>query len=393
MDTTQTQEGDLLGLGEEELMLQSTMRRFAEVEVLPGELKRDKTKEFPLDLIAKMASQGFLGIPVPPEYGGAGMSTLAYALAVEEIAKVSGSLALTLAAHTSLGTMPIIDFGDEEQKQKYVPPLAAGEYLGSFGLTEPQAGSDAGATRTTAVRDGDHYVLNGQKAWITNAGAAGCFVVTARTSPGTSPEGISAFIVLRGVKGFHIGEPEKKLGLHSSDSRPIFFDDCRVHSSQRLGPEGEGFKYFMKTLDRGRIVIGAMALGLAQGAFERSLKYSTERRTFDKPLFKHQAIAFKLADMATQIAAARHLVYHAARLKDRGQPFHREAAQAKLFSSEMAMKVTSDAIQVHGGYGFVREYHVERMYRDAKLCTIGEGTSEIQRMVISRDLIKDLEGP
>ena len=366
MDTTQTQEGDLLGLGEEELMLQSTMRRFAEVEVLPGELKRDKTKEFPLDLIAKMASQGFLGIPVPPEYGGAGMSTLAYALAVEEIAKVSGSLALTLAAHTSLGTMPIIDFGDEEQKQKYVPPLAAGEYLGSFGLTEPQAGSDAGATRTTAVRDGDHYVLNGQKAWITNAGAAGCFVVTARTSPGTSPEGISAFIVLRGVKGFHIGEPEKKLGLHSSDSRPIFFDDCRVHSSQRLGPEGEGFKYFMKTLDRGRIVIGAMALGLAQGAFERSLKYSTERRTFDKPLFKHQAIAFKLADMSIEIDGARLLAWEAAFALDRGDDGLREATLAFQQARRVALDVADGAVQVFGGHGYIREYLPEMHLRNAR---------------------------
>jgi alkylation response protein AidB-like acyl-CoA dehydrogenase len=318
------------------------------------------------------------------------MSTMSYVLVVEEVAKVSGSLALTLAAHTSLGTMPIVDFGTDEQKQKFVPALAAGEYLGAFGLTEPQAGSDSGATRTTATRDGDRYILNGQKAWITNAGTAGSFVVTARTSAGKGSDGISSFILLRDTPGLAIGEPEKKLGLHSSDSRPIFFDDCPVPESQRLGPEGEGFKHFMKTLDRGRIIIGAMALGLAEGALERSIKYSTERKTFGKPIHKHQAIGFKLADMSTQVEASRLLIYHAAKCKDRGLPFHREAAQAKLFASEAAMRVTSDAIQVHGGYGFVREYHVERMYRDAKLCTIGEGTSEIQRLVISRDLVQDV---
>jgi alkylation response protein AidB-like acyl-CoA dehydrogenase len=243
--------------------------------------------------------------------------------------------------------------------------------------------------RTVAKREGDDYVLNGQKAWITNAGWAGSFVVTARTSPGRGTDGISAFVLRRDTPGLGIGEPEKKLGLHSSDSRPIFFDHCRVPVGQRLGPEGEGFKYFMKTLDRGRIIIGAMALGLAEGALERSLKYSQERKTFGKEIASHQAIAFKLADMATQIEAARHLVYDAARKKDAGRPFARSAAMAKLFASEMAMRVTSDAIQIHGGYGFTREYHVERMYRDAKLCTIGEGTSEIQRLVISRSLLQD----
>jgi alkylation response protein AidB-like acyl-CoA dehydrogenase len=380
-----------LQLGDDELLLRDTIRRFAEEEVLPGELERDRKAEFHSELVAKLAEMGFLGVPVPEEYGGAGMSTLCYALVVEEIAKVSGSLALTVAAHTSLATMPIVDFGTEDQKREFVPPLASGRYLGSFALTEPQAGSDSGATRTTATLEGDHYVLSGQKAWITNAGYAGSFVVTARTSPGSGTDGISAFIVRRETSGLSIGEPEKKLGLHSSDSRPVFFDRCRVPAGQRLGPEGEGFKYFMKTLDRGRIVIGAMALGLAEGAFERSLRYSRERKTFGRDLASHQAIAFKLADMATQIEAARHLVYNAARRKDAGLPITREAAMAKLFASEMAMRVTHDAIQIHGGYGFVREYHVERMYRDAKLCTIGEGTSEIQRLVISRSLLS--EGP
>jgi alkylation response protein AidB-like acyl-CoA dehydrogenase len=379
-------------LSEDEVMLRDTVRRFAEERVLPGELERDKAARFHSELVAEMAEMGLLGIPVPEEYGGAGMGVMCYALTVEEIAKVSGSLALTLAAHTSLGTMMIVDFGTEEQKREFVPPLAAGKHLGAFGLTEPQAGSDSGATKTTAKRDGDHYVLSGQKSWITNAGYAGSFVVTARTSPGKGADGISAFIVRRDMPGFAVGEPEKKLGLHSSDSRPLFFDGCRVPVAQRLGPEGEGFKYFMKTLDRGRIIIGAMALGLAEGALERSLRYAKERKTFGKEIAAHQAIAFKLADMATQIEAARHLIHTAARRKDAGLPFTREAAMAKLFASEMAMRVTSDAIQIHGGYGYTREYHVERMYRDAKLCTIGEGTSEIQRIVISRSLIQDGPG-
>jgi alkylation response protein AidB-like acyl-CoA dehydrogenase len=386
VETTQV---GALALSDDEQMLRGTIRRFAEDEVLPGELERDKKAEFHSDLVKKLAELGLLGIPVPEEYGGAGMSTMCYVLTVEEIAKVSGSLALTLAAHTSLGTMPIVDFGSDEQKRTFVPPLARGDHLGAFGLTEPGAGSDSGATKTSATREGDDYVISGQKAWITNAGEAGSFVVTARTSAGRGTEGISAFIVRRDTKGFSVGKPEKKLGLHSSDSRPIYFDHCRVPASQRLGPEGEGFKYFMRTLDRGRIIIGSMALGLAEGALARALQYAKERKTFGREIANHQAIAFKLADMTTGIEAARHLIYHAARRKDAGLPFAREAAMAKLFASEMAMRVTSDAIQIHGGYGFTREYHVERMYRDAKLCTIGEGTSEVQRLVISRSLVQE----
>jgi alkylation response protein AidB-like acyl-CoA dehydrogenase len=386
VETTQV---GALALSDDEQMLRGTIRRFAEDEVLPGELERDKKAEFHSDLVKKLAELGLLGIPVPEEYGGAGMSTMCYVLTVEEIAKVSGSLALTLAAHTSLGTMPIVDFGSDEQKRTFVPPLARGDYLGAFGLTEPGAGSDSGATKTSATREGDEYVISGQKAWITNAGEAGSFVVTARTSAGRGTEGISAFIVKRETKGFSVGKPEKKLGLHSSDSRPIYFDHCRVPANQRLGPEGEGFKYFMRTLDRGRIIIGSMALGLAEGALARALQYAKERKTFGREIANHQAVAFKLADMTTGIEAARHLIYHAARRKDAGLPFAREAAMAKLFASEMAMRVTSDAIQIHGGYGFTREYHVERMYRDAKLCTIGEGTSEVQRLVISRSLVQE----
>ena len=385
METTQV---GALALSDDEQMLRGTIRRFAEDEVLPGELERDKKAEFHSDLVKKLAELGLLGIPVPEEFGGAGMSTMCYVLTVEEIAKVSGSLALTLAAHTSLGTMPIVDFGSDEQKRTFVPPLARGDYLGAFGLTEPGAGSDSGATKTSATREGDEYVLSGQKAWITNAGEAGSFVVTARTSAGRGTEGISAFIVKRDTTGFSIGKPEKKLGLHSSDSRPIYFDHCRVPANQRLGPEGEGFKYFMRTLDRGRIIIGSMALGLAEGALARALQYAKERKTFGREIANHQAVAFKLADMATGIEAARHLIYHAARRKDAGLPFAREAAMAKLFASEMAMRVTSDAIQIHGGYGFTREYHVERMYRDAKLCTIGKRTSEVQRLMISRSLVQ-----
>jgi alkylation response protein AidB-like acyl-CoA dehydrogenase len=375
-----------LQLTDDEIMLRDTIRRFAEESVLPGELERDAKAEFHLDLVKKLAEMGFLGIPVPEEFGGAGMSTMCYVLTVEEIAKVSGSLALTLAAHTSLGTMPIVDFGSDEQKREFVPPLARGEHLGAFGLTEPGAGSDSGATKTTATREGESYVISGQKAWITNAGHAGSFVVTARSSPGHGTEGISAFIVRRDTPGFAVGEPEKKLGLHSSDSRPIFFDHCRIPAGQRLGPEGEGFKYFMRTLDRGRIVIGAMALGLAEGAFARSLQYAKERKTFGREIATHQGVAFKLADMAVQIAAARHLIYHAARRKDAGLTFAREAAMAKLFDSEMAMKVTADAIQIHGGYGYLQDYPVERHYRDARITQIYEGTSEVQRMVIARNV-------
>jgi alkylation response protein AidB-like acyl-CoA dehydrogenase len=329
-----------LDLSEEQQLLRETVRDFAEKELLPQAIAIDREARFPLETFRKMAELGLLGLPIPAEYEGAGVDSVSMALVIEELARCCGSTALGVAAHTSLCLWPIFSFGTEEQRRRWVPDLASGRRLGAFGLTEPDAGSDAGGTRTTAVRQGDHYVLNGAKLFITNANYAQTFVVTALTD-------------------------------------------------SSLGDEGHGFANFMKTLDGGRIGIGSLAVGLAQGAYERSVRYAQERQAFGKTISEQQGVAFKLADMAVQIDAARLLVRRAALLRDAGRPFGREAAMAKLFASEIAMKVTFDAIQVHGGYGFTCEYHVERMYRDAKLCTIGEGTSEIQRLVISRDILKD----
>lgn len=330
---------------------------------------------------------GLTGIPFPAECGGAGMDNLSYILTVEELARACGSTALTLAAHVSLGTYPIFAFGTDEQREKYVPPLATGEVLGSFGLTEPNAGSDAGGTEATAVRKNGHYLLNGTKVFITNANIGDTFIVTARTSKGEGSRGISAFIVEKAFPGFRCGQKLEKLGTRGSDWSELIFEDCEIPAENLVGGEGEGFKVFMKTLEGGRISIGAMALGLAQGAYERAMKYSKERTTFGKPIAEHQAIRFKLADMAVQITASRHLVYEAARLKDAGLPYGTQAAMAKLHASETAMKVCFDAIQVLGGYGYSAEYEVERYWRDAKLTTIGEGTSEIQRLIIARDIL------
>jgi alkylation response protein AidB-like acyl-CoA dehydrogenase len=336
-----------------------------------------------------MKELGLTGIPFPEDLGGAAMGSLAYTLVIEELARVCGSTALTLAAHTSLGTNPIWLGGTEEQQRRYIPDLATGAKIGSFGLTEAGAGSDAAATKTRAVRKGDVYLLNGTKCFITNANIGETFIVTARTSDAPGSKGISAFIVEKSFKGFRTGQKLEKLGTRGSDWAELVFEDCEVPAANRLGPEGNGFKLFMETLDGGRISIGAMALGLAQGAFERSVKYAKERETFGKKIGEHQAIAFKLADMKVTIDAARHLVYHAARLKDAGRPYGQAGGIAKLYASEIAMKVTFDAIQVHGGYGYSTEYEVERMWRDAKLCTIGEGTSEVQRLVVSRQVLKE----
>lgn len=376
-----------LELNEEQRILRETVRRFAEQEVAPLAMEMDRTSSFDLSLWAKMKELGLCGIPFPEELGGAEMGTLAYILTVEELARVCGSTALTLAAHVSLGTNPIYIAGDEEQKRRYVPGLAAGDQIGSFGLTEPNAGSDSGGTQTTAVKQGDRYLLNGTKVFITNANIGQVFIVTARTSNEPGSRGISAFIVEKEFNGFKLGQKLEKLGTRGSDWAELIFEDCEVPASNLLGTEGEGFKIFMRTLDGGRISIGAMALGLAQGAYERAVKYARERKTFGKPIGEHQAVGFKLADMAVTIEAARHLVYNAARLKDAGKPFGNEAAMAKLYASEVAMKVSYDAIQVLGGYGYSTEYEVERFWRDAKLTTIGEGTSEIQRLVISRKIL------
>lgn len=377
-------------LTDEQQMIRETVRKFALEEIEPIAAEIDETRRFPMETWRKMAELGLCGIPISEEYGGAGLDTLSYIIAVEEISRVCASTGLTLAAHVSLGTYPIYAWGSESLKRKYVPALASGEELGGYGLTEPGAGSDSGGTKTTAVRKGDRYVLNGRKCFITNATYAKSLICTAVTDPSKGAKGISAFVVERAFPGFSIEKGEVKLGMRGSDWASLVFEDCEVPAENVVGPEGEGFKTFMKTLDGGRISIGALALGIAQGAMDKAVAFANERVTFGKKLHEHQAVAFKLADMAVQVEAARHLVYHAARLKDAGRPFGRESAIAKLYASEAAMKVAYDAIQIYGGNGYSREYPVERYLRDAKLCTIGEGTSEIQRLVISRALLKSL---
>ena len=378
----------MIYLREEHEMIREAVRDFALNEVEPGELDRDASMEFPVDLVGKMKDLGLLGIPFPEELGGAGMDNLSYTIAVEELSRVSGSLGLTLAAHVSLGTSPIYEFGTEEQRNKYVPKLAAGEYLGAFGLTEPNAGSDAAGTQTIAVRDGDEWVVNGQKIYVTNGSQAGTLIFTAVTSQ--EPRQISAFIVERGAPGFIVGKKEDKLGCRASDTRVVHLEDCRVPAENLVGGEselGKGFKFFMKTLDGGRISIGAMALGLAQGALDKAVPFVKERKQFGKPIGSFQGVAHRIADMEMEVHAARHLVYNAAWLKDQGKPLDHQSAMAKLYASEVAMRATDSAIQVLGACGYMREYHVERYMRDAKLCEIGEGTSEIQRLVISRHLL------
>jgi len=374
-------------LTEEQRMTREMVRDFAEKEIKPLAQERDRTGEFPWELIRKMGPLGLLGLPIPEEYGGAGADTLCYAIAIEEIARVCGSTAITVAAHTSLGTYPIYLFGSEEQKRKYLPRLASGQALAAFGLTEPGAGSDAGATKTRAVLDGDEWVINGQKIFITNGSIADVVLITAVTDPEKGTRGISNFIIEKGTPGFRPGRDEEKMGLKASVTSQLFFEDCRVPKENILGQPGEGFKQFLITLDGGRISIGAMALGLAQGAYERALAYSKERVQFGQPIAKFQAIQWMLVDMATEIEAARLMVYRAAWLKDQGVRFTKEAAMAKLYASEVAERVCFKAIQIHGGYGYMREYDVERMYRDQRLCTIGEGTSEIQRLVIARQIL------
>ena len=376
-------------LTDDHIMFQKVVREFADAEIAPRAAEIDRTDEFPQWAVDKMADLGLMGIPYPEQYGGAGGDTRMYAVAMEEIARVSGSVALTLAAHTSLGTGPIFAVGTEAQKDKYLPALCSGKMLGAFGLTEPGAGSDAGGTKTKAVRDGDHFVINGGKHWITNAGVAGTYVVTARTSEGRGSDGISAFIVEGDSAGLKVATKEDKVGLRGSETHPLFFEDMRVPAENLLGEEGTGFRTFMKTLDGGRISIGAMAVGLAQAAYDSAVSYAAQREQFGQPIGKFQAIQFKLADMATQIEAARHLVYTAARLRDAGESTTKYSAMAKLFASEVSMLCTNEAIQIYGGNGYSREYPVERYWRDAKLTEIGEGTSEIQRMVIGRLILKE----
>jgi butyryl-CoA dehydrogenase len=378
----------MIYLREEHEMIRDAVRDFAVNEVEPGEVERDESQEFPKHLLDMMRDLGLLGIPFPEEFGGAGLDNLAYTIAVEELSRISGSMGLTLAAHISLGTSPIFEFGTEEQRQKYVPKLAAGEFLGAFGLTEPNAGSDAGGTETFARRDGDDWVVNGQKIYVTNGSLAGTLIFTAVTS--REPREISAFIVERGTPGFVVGKKEDKLGCRSSDTRVVHLEDCRIPGENLVGGEselGKGFKFFMKTLDGGRISIGAMALGIAQGALDKAIIHARERKQFGKPIGSFQGISFRLADMETEISAARHMIYHSAWLKDSGKPLEHHSAMAKLFASEVAMRAADSAIQILGASGYMREYHVERYLRDAKLCEIGEGTSEIQRLVIGRHLL------
>ena len=375
---------------EEHIMLRDMVREFAQNEVKPIAREIDASGEFPRDTVEKMAKLGLMGIPWEEKYGGTGMDTMALVIAIEELGKVCPSTAATMMAHTSLGSGPIAVFGTENQKQKYLTKLASGEMIGAFGLTEPNAGSDAGNTQTRAVRDGDGFIVNGQKAFCTNAGEAGIIIFTAKLIEDGEDKGISAFIVEAGAPGLSLGQPEKKMGWKASDTRSVYFENMYVPAANILGNPSQGFKQFLRTLTGGRITIGALSLGTAQGGYDAALRYSQEREAFQKSINNFQGISFKLSDMATEIEAAKHLVYHAAWLKDNGYDVIKEAAMAKLYASEMAMRVTTEAIQVHGGYGYIKEYDVERFFRDAKILEIGEGTSEIQRIIIAREILKSL---
>ena len=376
---------------EEHKMLRDMVRDFARNEVKPLAQELDEKGGFPHESVKKMAELGLMGIPWDEKYGGTGMDTMALVIAIEEIGKVCPSTSATMMAHTSLGTAPIAVFGTEEQKERYLPGLASGKQIGAFGLTEPNAGSDAGNTQTRAILNGNEFIVNGEKAFCTNAGEASVIIFTAVMIENREEKGISAFVIDADTEGLSLNPPEKKMGWCGSDTRSVFFRDMRIPKTSVLGKPSKGFKQFLKTLTGGRITIGALGIGTAQGAFARALAYSQEREAFGKPIHKFQGVSFKLSDMATQIEAARHLVYHAAWKKDQGLSVIREAAMAKLFSSETAMMVTTEAIQVLGGYGYIKEYDVERFFRDAKILEIGEGTSEVQRMIIARELINSVQ--
>ncbi len=378
------------GFTEEQQMFRRMVREFAESEIGPRAEEIDASDEFPSDLFRRMGQVGLLGLPFPAQYGGSGADYHAMVIALEEIARVSGSMAIILDAHTSLCCEPIHRFGTESQKKDYLPGLVRGDKIGAFGLTEPQAGSDAGATRTRAVFDPetDEWVINGQKIFITNGSIADVVITTAKTDPEKGTRGISSFIVEKGTPGFKPGRDEKKMGLKGSVTSELFFEDCRIPAASLLGSENEGFKQFLATLDAGRIAIAAMAVGLAQGALERAIDYAKGREQFGQPIADFQAIRWMIADMATEIDAARLMVHRACWRKQLGDRFTKEASMAKLFATEMSERVCRQAIQIHGGYGYVREYEVERMYRDQRLCSIGEGTNEIQRLVISREVLE-----
>ncbi len=378
----------LFQLSEEHLMIQKAARDFAQNDCKPGVIERDENQTYPTEQVKQMAELGFLGMMTAPEYGGSGLDTISYVLAMEEISKVDASCSVTMSVNNSLVCWGLEKFGTEAQKQKYLVPLAKGDVLGAFCLSEPEAGSDATSQRTTAIDKGDHYILNGTKNWITNGGKASIYLVIAQTDREKAHRGINVLIVDANAPGVSRGVKENKLGIRSSDTHSIMFQDVVVSKEDRIGEDGFGFKFAMKTLDGGRIGIAAQALGIASGAYELAVAYSKQRKAFGKEIAQHQIIQFKLADMATRIEAARLLIYKAAWLKDKGEDYQRAAAQAKVVASEVAMWVTVEAVQIHGGYGYVKEYHVERLMRDAKITQIYEGTSEVQRIVISRDILR-----
>ena len=401
---------DSLYFSDQHLAVREMVRQFARDDVAPVAAKLDAEAKFPWENIRTMGELGLLGVPWSEELGGAGLDLLSYMIVIQELAKVDASHGLTVSAHTTLGTSPIVHFGSEEQKRRYVPLLASGRVMGGFGLTEPEAGSDAGGTKTTAVRKNGHWVLNGRKRFITHGGVGEIFVVTAVTDPSKGTKGISSFILtkptndpesaaavgvghepsLPAMAGFRAGKKEDKLGWRASDTCELIMEDVEVPAENMLGEEGLGFVNFMRTLDAGRIGIAALSLGIAEGAFEQALQYASVRKQFGKPIVEFQGVGFQLSDMATEIEAGKHLVFHAAWLAQHGHPFSKEAAMAKLFCSELAMRATIKAVQIHGGYGYTRDYPVERMMRDAKICEIGEGTSEIQRIVIARNILKSV---
>ncbi|WP_118975444.1 acyl-CoA dehydrogenase [Taibaiella koreensis] len=374
-------------LTETQMQITEMIRDFANKHIRPSMMEWDESQTFPVELFHKMGELGLMGVLVPAEYGGSGLSYFEYVTVVSEIAKVCGSIGLSVAAHNSLCTGHILYFGNEEQKKKYLPKLASGEWIGAWGLTEANTGSDAGNMRCTAIRDGDDWILNGTKNWITHGKTGNVAVVLARTGEPRTKNNVTAFIVERGTPGFSAGKKENKLGMRASETTELVFDNCRISDAQRMGKIGDGFKQAMKVLDGGRISIAALSLGIAKGAYEASLKYAKERHQFDQPIASFQAIAFKLADMATKIEGAELLIYQAADMKNRGVKMTKESAMAKYYASEISVEISTDAVQIFGGYGYTKDFPVEKYYRDSKLCTIGEGTSEIQKLVISRDIL------
>ncbi|MFT4831125.1 MAG: alkylation response protein AidB-like acyl-CoA dehydrogenase [Psychroserpens sp.] len=376
-------------LSEEQQMIQQAARDFAQNELLPGVIERDEAQRFPTEEVKKMGKLGFMGMMVNPKYGGSGLDTLSYAIAVEELSKIDASASVIVSVNNSLVCWGLETYGNEAQKEKYLPRLASGEIIGAFCLSEPEAGSDATSQKTTAIDKGDHYLLNGTKNWITNGNSAEVYLVIAQTNVEKGHKGINALIVEKGILGFEIGPKENKLGIRGSDTHSVMFNDAKIPKENRIGEDGFGFKFAMKTLAGGRIGIAAQALGIAAGAYEMAKKYSKERKAFGTEIMNHQAIAFKLADMHTQIEAARHMVYKAAWDKDNGKDYDLSGAMAKLYASQVAMDTSVEAVQIHGGNGFVKDYHVERLMRDAKITQIYEGTSEIQKIVISRSILRD----